>query len=460
MPRRGHLLTMTLVSRWLLDEVSGTKAADSISENHGTYTAAELGKPSIIPSLPLAHAPYLGEGAYIRVPDDASLHFKGGLSIKLWYERSGDMGILFARESNYELDLEAGGKLRFAFRDPAGEWHEVESGEEALPPGKHRIDVTYDLTHLRILVDGIEVASAEFSQELRGSAGDIWIGVQPGGEFQFCHGFYQRIELRSGARGTAAILAEYEEEAIEVWADFNGDFETGNKLQYVEEQAPPERLTVVKAPKAPVAQGRYALRVELQPADPLVAAGHRSELRSGKTFVEGDKRYFRELFYIPHASWDWTHWGIIWQGHDESTGSPPVCWMLGEDKGTKYLRLQSGDSKVVFCTIENPPDSEWFELVWWIEFGPEGAAKVWFNGEAQTMEKGEGIDTLGVELVYDKEGVYRSSEAEGTVVYYFDGYRIGEAFFSKPPALHRPGVKAITVNVGGVPKLCSIERRM
>lgn len=240
---------------------------------------------------------------------------------------------------------------------------------------------------------------------------------------------------------TAAIFKDPNQEP-DPWEDFKGDFETGDLSQFDLIQAPKDRITVVEPP---VAQGKYAAKVELRVGDPQVASGCRSEMQSGREYQEGDpKRHFRALIRIPHESWDWdAPFGLIWQSHDNSVESPPLCLMLGESGGTKYMAFQSGDSKNIYCKMLNPPDNRWFELAWGIVFAKEGSLEVLRNGNPQTMLKGTGIETLGKPKAYDKNGIYRSIGATGTAVVYFDDYRITEALFSDPP-------KHVKVRSGGI----------
>lgn len=413
------------ISRWLLNDLSGSIAVDSVGPNNGTYISAELGKPSIIPALPAEHAALLGEGAYITVADDESLHFKSGLTISLWYEAL-DSGVLLAREFNYELWLEPSGALGFSFRDPAGEWHEVESPEGAIEGGKHAIHVTYDLADLRIFVDGVVVAEAPFTQELRGSEGEIWVGVQPGGEFRFCHGRYQRISLYDSALSPAEVLAEYEEDAAAVWMDFVGDYEPGDFSQYFETQAPEGRARVVTSP---VAEGNFAGLFEVLEGDPEVAGGHRAETIPDRLFFDGDEIYIRELINLLEVDWD--HWSIPIQLHDTSKGSPPLCGLLIKVEGQKRLRICSGDQKNIYFDLA-VPERRYFELVLHVVFGVEGSVEVWLNG----VYKGKATEanTIGNEPVNLKVGVYRSAESVGRTAIAHDGLRITTEFFSNPPA--------------------------
>src|ERR1044072_467016 len=161
----------------------------------------------------------------------------------------------------------------------------------------------------------------------------------------------------------------------------------------------------------------------------------RAEVVSGLEFDQGDVAYFRILARI--ESWDEGHWGMIWQLHDQSSGSPPLSLQQEIDESEQSLWVGSGDGSEIYWDEELPGEGEWFELVIRVEFGEEGSLEVWLNGEQQEMAHGEttyeGIDTLGEGPGYDKLGIYRSSSAEDTAVVFYDDYRVSEELFSDPP---------------------------
>ena len=211
--------------------------------------------------------------------------------------------------------------------------------------------------------------------------------------------------------------------------DFNGDFETGDTSQYLEVQAPEGRVTVVESP---VGEGSYAGRFEYQEGDPKAAGGHRAEVIPDREFGTGETLFFRHLLYLPYASIDFNHYLILCQWHDTSEGSPPLTLQTFEEEGKKRLFIGSGDSKSVYYEFDIPGDSEWFELVYRIDFAKEGGSmEVWLNGES--LGEVTGINTLGTEPTNWKLGIYRSSSAEGTTVVLHDGVAITDEFFSEPP---------------------------
>jgi hypothetical protein len=229
------------------------------------------------------------------------------------------------------------------------------------------------------------------------------------------------------------ITDEFFSEPPEPQPLFKGDFETGNLSQWPLVQAIPGRATVVKSP---VSQGTYSGRFEVREGDKEPATGsQRAEVISGQEFEEGDVRYFRILSRVD--SWDFGHWGMIWQVHDESSGSPPLSLQLYKNKSGSMLWLGPGDASAEYWEAPLPGLEKWFEVVIRVDFGAKGSLKVWLNGKPQEMLNKEltysGIDTLGKAPGYDKLGIYRSSVSTTTAVVYHDDYRVSDEFFSDPP---------------------------
>ncbi len=243
----------------------------------------------------------------------------------------------------------------------------------------------------------------------------------------------------SSSEGTAVVYHDDYRVTDEFFSDppepaplFQGDFETGNLTQWASVQAIPGRITAVKSP---VSQGTYAGRFEVKEGDKEPATGsQRAEVISGEEFEESDIRYFRILSRVD--SWDFGHWGMIWQMHDESAGSPPLSLQIYLDKSTPMLWLGPGNGSADYWEAPLPGLEGWFEVVIRVDFGAEGSLKVWLDGEPQLMLNGkaayEAIDTLGEAPGYDKLGIYRSSSSKGTAVVYHDDYRVTDEFFSDP----------------------------
>lgn len=213
---------------------------------------------------------------------------------------------------------------------------------------------------------------------------------------------------------------------------FKGNFETGNLSQWPLVQAIPGRVTAVKSP---VSEGTYAGRFEVKEGDKEPATGsQRAEVISGQEFEEGNVRYFRILSRVD--SWDFGHWGMIWQMHDESSGSPPLSLQLYKNKSTPMLWLGPGDASADYWEAPLPALEKWFEVVIRVDFGVKGSLKVWLDGKPQEMLNEETIydeiNTLGEAPGYDKLGIYRSSSSTTTAVVYDDDYRVTDEFFSHP----------------------------
>lgn len=214
---------------------------------------------------------------------------------------------------------------------------------------------------------------------------------------------------------------------------FAADFENPDLAEWDHTQAIPGRISPVEG-EAP--DGGLVGRFEVRGGDEEPGTGaQRAEVVSGLEFDEGDVRYFRILARI--ESWDDDDWGMVWQLHDQSDGSPPLSLQREGDGSETLLWIGSGDGSELYWDEDLPAEDEWFEVVMRVEFGEEGSLEVWLDGERQEMANGEmtyeGIDTLGEGPGYDKLGIYRSSSAEDTAVVYYDDYRVTDEFSSDPP---------------------------
>jgi hypothetical protein len=214
---------------------------------------------------------------------------------------------------------------------------------------------------------------------------------------------------------------------------FVANWESGDLSEWAHVQAIPGRIT---AQNGVAAQGSYAGRFEVREGDEEPETGlEKAEVQSGEYFWSGEQRYFRVLGQVD--SWDFEHWGIIWQLHDQSDGSPPVALLVEGTESEPTLVVGPGDGSTSYW--EGPMKmGEWFEVVIHVGFGTSGSVEVWHEGEHQKLRNGKtvisGIDTIGAEPEYDKLGIYRSQFATGTSVVYDDDYHITNSLFSEPPS--------------------------
>jgi len=168
---------------------------------------------------------------------------------------------------------------------------------------------------------------------------------------------------------------------------FAADFESGDLTEWEHSQAISERIEIVDDDAA---EGERAARFEVRGGDEEPGTGaQRAEVVSGVEYEEGDVRYFRILARI--GSWDHDHWGMIWQLHDDSTGSPPLSLQQEVDEPEQLLRLMTGDASEIYWESELPDEGEWFEIVIRVEFGDSGSLRVWLNGEEEEMANGETV---------------------------------------------------------------------
>lgn len=231
--------------------------------------------------------------------------------------------------------------------------------------------------------------------------------------------------------------------------EFLADWRSGGLSQWDLAQALPGRIAAVND------SGRFEVREgDVEP----MTGSNRAEVQSGLEYKEGDKRYFRVPLRV--ESWDFDHWGIPWQLHDDSEESPPLCAQIKGSMSDPRLWLGPGDVSAEYWEAPFKLGQNW-EAIFAVDFGKEGAVEVWLDREQQMLLNGktrfEGIDTLGNPLAYDKLGIYRSSVSVGTAVVRHGRYMVSKTF---PPFLPRPGIKVVKTTVGGVPRLCALRGGM
>jgi hypothetical protein len=261
------------------------------------------------------------------------------------------------------------------------------------------------------------------------------------------HGTY-RTEVQSGIVGAGDEVMEWTYAAAALnaragvlLADPNPpppptewliDFETGDLSQAAYVQAIPGRITVVTDPAL---EGVYSGRFEVQGGDVEPDTGsQRAELKTLLNFNEGDIRDFEVLVLVDQ--WDFDHWGILWQMHDNSDVSPPLALMVEEVTGR--LLLQHGNGSVVYW--RGPPIvlGQPSRVVIRVGFSAtEGTLEVWLDGAKQTLVNGSAelaaVNTLGNPPGYDKVGIYRSIEATEPAVVYHGIYRVSVPVITEAP---------------------------
>jgi hypothetical protein len=198
---------------------------------------------------------------------------------------------------------------------------------------------------------------------------------------------------------------------------FVGDGSTNNTKQFVEEQAPAERIKVVEEV---VGKGALVLQFEVREGDPEIAAGHRSELVSGKTFRHGDHLFFG--FGVKREEGDNVagHWQMFFQLHDQSGSSPPLCLQYFKTGGKVWAWLGSGDGTKEYWEGEVGEEGKaWVDLLIRLKLGTtDGEIEVWRDKVLQKLIGGgtvkRGLNTEGVAPIYDKIGIYRTGASVGT----------------------------------------------
>ena len=262
---------------------------------------------------------------------------------------------------------------------------------------------------------GGAVTAAELEAVRTAVAGGVLKGNYPNPGFAVDMATQAEIDA---ALADVATLADLEAAIATLIAQttetlFYANFATENTNEFPEEQALPGRISTTF-----VANVGEVATFEIQEGDPEVAGGHRSELRDGNRYIDGDDALF--AIKLRRLAGDWTQFHIPFQLHDESEGgSTPVCLMFKEMEGRHYIWLGPGNSSATWWRYDITGNEEaWLDLLIRVKVSAtEGEVQVWKDGVLQEIFGGgfvkQGLNTLGVGSLYSKIGSYRSKFAVG-----------------------------------------------
>lgn len=179
--RSTVLATAGLVSDWELDETSGTTAADAAGTNPGTYQ----GSPTLgVPGISGTATTLNGTTQYVTVPDAASLHLSGALSLEAWVKTTSTAAgaIIVAKFAptsfaGWGLRL-AAGKASLWVGDGTNGWF---TGNTSVADGKwHHVVGTLSGTTVSLYVDGVLDTSGTRTASLTNTT-SLQIGTDPTG---------------------------------------------------------------------------------------------------------------------------------------------------------------------------------------------------------------------------------------------------------------------------------------
>jgi uncharacterized delta-60 repeat protein len=172
------------VSLWLLDEDTGTSAADSVGTNLGTLTNG----PSWVSGHSGSALSFDGVNAYVSVPHDASLN-PTQISVSAWIKATNWKteiwrGAVVAKDSwggptnGYDLRTGDNGKLSFVVGTSSG-WKDA-STDSLMTTGQwYHIVGTYDGTTVKVYINGVERGSAAGGGDISASSYPLNIGRCP-----------------------------------------------------------------------------------------------------------------------------------------------------------------------------------------------------------------------------------------------------------------------------------------
>lgn len=175
---RGALTSTTpgLVSYWRLGESSGTTAVDAQGVASGTYVnSPELGVASLLKGETDTAVNFDGKDDHVSVTPVAALNMTSATTLEAWIKADSLQGTVLRRNNSYELRAQSDGSV--LFRVWTGkEVRSLTSAEGKVKTGAtYYLAGTYDGSHMRIYVNGKEIASKAQEGSMTHDANTLYI---------------------------------------------------------------------------------------------------------------------------------------------------------------------------------------------------------------------------------------------------------------------------------------------
>jgi len=175
---RGPLTSTTpgLVSYWRLGESSGTTAADAQGVASGTYVnEPELGVTGLLKGEADTAVNFDGENDYVSIAPVSALNVTSGVTLETWIKADALQGTVLRRNNSYELRAQSDGSVLFRIWT-GEEVRSLTSAEGKLKTGTtYHLAGAYDGSHMRIYVNGQEVASKAQEGTMTHNANTLYI---------------------------------------------------------------------------------------------------------------------------------------------------------------------------------------------------------------------------------------------------------------------------------------------
>ena len=226
---------------------------------------------------------------------------------------------------------------------------------------------------------------------------------------------------------------------------FNGDFETGDALQWSFEQQggdPDDDITVQSGSRI---QGAYAGKFTVEPGDSFPAVqttGERAEvLNYAMLFQENDVRWFGWSVYFASGfptSDDSGTWNVFTQWHHNGSNcSVPLDFAIRDDGSNTPRRMvltsRTGTVSTATCSLTGgvrsrpPRTDEWIRFEAQVGFSADpsvGFVEVYVNDQL-ALPRTRMATLYTCCRSYLKQGYYRKANAENTATLYIDGTTVG-----------------------------------
>lgn len=200
--------TESRVSKWPLNEQSGTLAADATGTAPGSYVnGPKLGVSGIVSESTAAS--FDGVDDYVSISPTFPLNTKASLTLEAWINPNALQGSIIRRNNSYELRAQGDGSIQFriwvgeSVRSLTSEKNIIHTGEI------HQLAGTYDGSTMRIFVDGKQVTSQSQSGRISNGSETLYVGRNDGSGTYF-NGIIDDPAVSSEALSSTAILNNFE----------------------------------------------------------------------------------------------------------------------------------------------------------------------------------------------------------------------------------------------------------
>ena len=213
---RQDVLAASPVSYWRLGETSGTRAADEVGANAGTYSNVLLGQPGTLACDSNPSASFDGTRSYTRAPASPSLNMTSAVTVEFWAKRRtisstyqvlvGKPGDGQSKFENYAVWLTDANKYIAYFGN--GSTYVSVYTPAITDTNWHHVVATHNGSMIRIYLDGLLKQEKATTLQLTANTQPLNLGRENYNAFYF-NGWLDEVAIYPTALSAPTIVAHY-----------------------------------------------------------------------------------------------------------------------------------------------------------------------------------------------------------------------------------------------------------